>query len=179
MNANESKRRRWLAALEKLQAVRWTPPPATEEIDRVMAALGPRLPGERLENWFARANPLRPGLAAPASRFRLSVLDEEVLLAAKGVGRPLPSGPILFPNGDFRLTVEAREDKLRLFVEAMGVAIDQYQNRCLAVAVGRDEAIAFVRLDEEGEGVAWVEDTEENRAGLFHPFLLLVEEGDA
>lgn len=120
-------------------------------------------------------------MLCPFLWFRLQPLAEQELLAAKSQGQPLPSGPILFPDGDFRLTVSEQAGKLRLFIEALGIAIDTYQHRYIGIAHGRDlpSVLAVVRLDEEGEAEAWLEDSAQVRAWLFQPTLLLIEADDA
>lgn len=178
----EAKRARWQHLWHKLHAVRFDPLPTEEDIAQAMNGLSQRRAGESLDAWLAR---LRAPAASQARRFRFTPLAEIRLMAASSHREryPLPEEqPIETPDQTFRYFVEKAGDGLKVEVEALGIAIEQYAGELIGFGTSADphSVVVLVRLDADGKGSASVPDTEAIREALcVKPVIGRVEYEDA
>ncbi len=179
------KRTRWLTLWRGLNAVRFDPLPTEEEVRQVLTGLPERRADETLSDWLHRAQrpepTIRRGVVLPFTRPRLRALAEIRLKAAAGELYALPAQPVETPDQAFRLSISPAADGLRVFIEALGLAIDRYAGQYIGIAASTDPdtLVVAVQLDGEGEGVAVVDDNEQTRKVLcVKPVVCLIDAGD-
>jgi len=170
MNAEYSealrKHARWQILWHRLQAMRAEPPPTREEAEQIYASLPKRRPGESTVDWIGRITA------------QWKVLAEFEQWAAKGeveFTRPLPEIPISSRDGLFNLIVEQDGPELVLRVEALNTAASDYAGCLVALADQPDGSgwLQPLQLDQYGDGEIRIEDGEDIRLILEHPWILV------
>jgi hypothetical protein len=182
----------WITLWNRLHMLRAEPLPSPDEADRLLQALPPRNPDETFRDWLRRAETsssgsnvvafpsrFKSGVAVPFARPRFSALTaiERLAASSQAEAYPLPEGPMLTPDGAFRLRVAKIGDELELRVEGLGADAFEYAGCCIGISVSEsvEDVIAFVYLDDIGDGVTRVADSAEVRAALARPVLGLLE----
>jgi hypothetical protein len=192
MLAPEEARALWREARRRLALVDLDPPVTRDRIDRLLAALPPRQPGEDLGGWLRRAGgaeqrPSAEILTFPgAGRVRFTPLTEIVRLAADSAGvsgevpLPDPGRAIESADGRFRLTIAAEAGGIRVGVQALGLAGDLFANRRIGLAgAGGASPLAAIALDGDGDGECRLDDRPDVRRALLRPVIGLIDDEDA
>lgn len=175
----------WEQARHCLAFQQTKPAVATNLVNRLQAQLPTKQQGETMGDWLHRASTATTDTRAdvlpfrPKSSRRLIPLTEFVRLAADSSGSEpeLPSGALESSDGRFRLRVLADTSGVTIFIEALGLATDQFANSCIGLLNPENahEPIFTVDLDQDGDGHCRLEDTPDLRHALLNPVILLVE----
>lgn len=173
----------WQAAHRRLQFIEAELPIAETKVDALLDALPLRLPAESYLDWFKRGQKMAQLI--PFQKMQFLYLTDIQRLAAdtRETEDALPEQPLLSSNQKFRLTVETLpRNRLKLTLEALGLASSQYANRLVGIAGAnsKDQLISIIRLNMDGDGF---DDTLENssavRQALLRPVIALIEQTDA
>ncbi|MCP4406514.1 MAG: hypothetical protein GY807_01895 [Gammaproteobacteria bacterium] len=165
-------------------------PMSKDEVRRLLAQLPPRIDketvGDRIrrmsQNSESRAVAFMP--LADIDRMAADSSQEEIPLPDPG--RALESN-----DGRFRLSITSKENKIHILIEALGFAADDFANKRIglvgkgdwypgsggAVRLSRDDLVAIIKLDQDGDGEGLIDDRKELRQALLHPVIGVVEDG--
>lgn len=181
---------RWRTLWRRLDSVRFDPLPTEAELAQALAGLPVRQADEPLADWLNRAktaaessaSPVRRGAVVPFPKARLRPLAEIRLKAAADEKYPLPQRPVETPDRQFRLTITQVKEGLKVFVEALGLAMDRYAGQYIGIAASEDlgSLVAVLFLNEDGEAAVVVDDDEQSRRVLcVKPVVCLIEPNHA
>ncbi len=177
----------WEQARLCLSLTQTKPAISTALVDRLHAQLPPKQQDENMGDWLRRAStgtvdttadvlPFRP---SSSSSRRLTPLSEFVRLAADSSGSELslPDSALESSDGRFRLRVLADSSGVTVFIEALGLAADQFAHSCIGLLNpdNTDEPLLTIDLDQDGDGHCRIEDTPALRRALLNPVILLIE----
>jgi hypothetical protein len=149
------------------------------KVEEFLATLPLRLPDESYSDWLKRGQKLAKVI--PFSKINFRYITEVQRLAAdsRETKDALPEKALTSNNKQFRLMVEELvENKLRLTIEALGLASSKYAQRLIGIAAenSKDDLICLIYLDEDGEGVdESLENTPAIRQALLRPVIALIE----
>lgn len=170
----------WEEANRRLQYIEAELPIPKSSLETLFANLPLRMPRESFGDWFKRAYKLAQIIPFPKIKFVYQA--EFIRLAADSQDSvdALPDIPLFSTNEEFRLQVESMADgRLRLRVEALGMAFSRVANKRIAISGGdnKDFIISLIQLDNEGEGLdETLEDTPAIREALLRPVIAIIEE---
>ncbi len=150
-----------------------------EKIDRLSDVLSPWQKGESLYAWLQRT---RTGELIPFPA-KLITLGQIVRLAADSAEQqfplPDPNTPLESNDGSFRLTINpAPQNKIRIVLQVLGADAPEFGGQRLGIVSAGDTRIlvADIRLDEYGDGEAYIENIPEIRQALLAPVIVLIQE---
>ena len=186
----------WKVVLHRLELAASDPPLSRREAAELLAQLPPRRGAETVGDRIRRAT---AEARLPQRRDNVIYVNFRPLIAIQrlaadsGEEAPLPDPgrPLESADGRFRLSIAAVAGELRLTLEALGFAADDFAHRRLGVAatsacpasameqivpLGSDAVIAQFTLNADGDGVCTLPDTPENRRVLLQPVIGLIED---
>lgn len=178
----------WEETRRRLNEVDRENPICLERVDQLLTSVPSRQHQEPLLDWLRRvrnaavqdSKPVIPFRAKPCWRF--TPLAEIQRLAADSgdseIPLPDPGRALETEDGRFRLTITAKNGKLQLTVETLGLAVDSFANHQLGIAgpEGEEQLISILNLNEDGEDHCEIVDTETVRQALLHPIIGLIED---
>jgi hypothetical protein len=185
--------RLWREAARRLRLVDREPAFSMDQVDALLARLGPRREGEDLHQWLDRGRAgaaARPDDAATSSgaqiipfdprRQRFRPVAEVTRLAADTAGAVpgLPERELETADGRFRLAISLEEREIVIQLTTLGAAADAFAGSLVGLAPARTDEppVALIRLDEDGDGTARLADTTALRRALLRPVLGLIED---
>ncbi|MGI9302238.1 MAG: hypothetical protein ACR2RB_05955 [Gammaproteobacteria bacterium] len=153
----------WREAQRRLRLVDTEPPVSAKRIERFLAKLPKRRPGEHLRNWLARSRPIE------FLRWAADTDDGDTPL-------PDPDSSLESEDGRFRLNLSSAGDRIHIALTALGFAADEFAHKRMSISTaGRVTPLAVIALDEDGNGSASVEDTKAAREVLLKPEIRVLE----
>ena len=181
---NEEQAALWRLARQRLELKKFTPTVSSELVDRLRTQLPAQQKDETLGDLIRRASTrttaeIKPFKPKPAKRY--TPLTEFLRLAADShnpeMPLPLPENILESADGQFRLRVSLVNDRIEIFIQALGFAADQFANCCIGLADSgnENELIAEITLDQDGDGSCQIEDTPRLRRALLKPVFVLIE----
>ncbi len=195
----------WNHMLYQLELAALPPPLSGREVDEFLAQLPPQRDGETLfecilraaDEWDRAREPVTKDLPDKVIyvNFRPLIVIQRLAADSGEEEAPLPdpSRSLETADGRFRLWVTAENGMIRLALEALSFASDEFANRRLGlVAAGawsgqvtdqimrlkRDAVIAEWTLNEDSDGVCEIPDALETRQALLQPVLGLIEDDE-
>ena len=181
----EEEKALWEQARRCLALTQTKPTVPADWVDRLQAQLPPKQQNETIGDWLRRASAESVDTHADVLPFRpkpsrrLTPLTEFVRLAAdSSESEPeLPGSALESSDGRFRLRVLADTHGVTIFIEALGLATDQFAHSCIGLLNPEDsrEPVFTIDLDQDGDGHCRIEDTPVLRRALLNPVILLVE----
>lgn len=188
-NVNRDIEEFWQRAKTRLRLVDTEPPLEMTRVDALAGVLGPRGENEDLRNWLGRARtPVQATTPAASAeiipfnpaRQRFTPVADVVRLAADsgGPGVPLPSRDVETEDGRFRFRVTTEGDLLRIELQALGLASEEFAGRTLGLASADDARtpVVVLLLDEDADGFVQLPDTSELRRTLLWPVIGVIED---
>lgn len=173
----------WQEAMNRFTMIDFEAPISEIEVDQFLAHLPMRLPNEAYTAWIKRGQQLND--AIPYQNIDFQPITHCLRLAAQSdeSHETLPEEPFISNDEQFRLTLSACPDNtLKLTLQALGFACDDYANCTMGIAVGNDkeDLIAVIHLDEDGDGVSdTLDDTPAIRLALRTLVIALIERKNA
>jgi hypothetical protein len=176
-------------AQRRLRHLQCTLPGDIAEADRLLGLLPARQDQETVGDRLRRMTRLQ---AVMPLTFRPLIAIERWAAESGEAQYPLPEpGKALeSSDGRFRLRITAEGGRLRIDIQALGFAVDEFANRRIGLVRWRpafdradqphrlpnDEVVAVIDLDDEGDGTTWLEDRPEIRYALLFPGIGLIDE---
>lgn len=177
----------WQRAEARLDLLNLESIPTQEEINELLTKLPIYNTDEPLSKWTkACQNYLEKQVDNKVVPFKawakLPALTSITRLAADSGQNdyPLPGPGRIFDSNDgrFSLSIEAAPNKqIHIKLWTLGFAVDEFANQHLGIssAFNPEYVLVDFKLDEDGDGEAYLEDTVENRKALQCPLIVLID----
>lgn len=172
----------WREVFDRLHVVENETKVSEQQVDALLNLLPRRLPKETLMQWFIRGQGLINEVYLPQVDFH-SLTEFNNLAASSSLPiDELLQKPRITNDKQFRLSVlDQSELQLTLKLEALGRASFKYANCLMGIAAqaDKDDLIAVLKLDEDGEGSVTVGNNKSIQYALLEPIIALIESYNA
>ena len=181
----------WRRAANRLALVDVEPPVSMAEVNAVYDIVGARPISASLSAWLARGalaeepeTPSQSGsdnvtsLADFRQRFRPVATFVRLAADSAGPDIGLPSRPLETDDGQFRLSATAEEGRLRVEIQALGMASSDWSERRMGLSGSGDQQplLSVFTFDEDGDAILFIDDTPAHRRALLRPVIGAIDE---